>query len=101
MDREKRYKIRKSHLSTCRKTSPPIPAPSGEKGIQITSNKGVVHLKVDLALRRRVIWILLFLSGLTLLLLMSSLDDKVRSTTVDILLRMLQVLIFNECLPRK
>jgi hypothetical protein len=99
MDREQRYRIRKNHLSKRRKSIPPtasVPAAASNGNIQVSSRKGVIHLMMNLKLSHRILWILFFIFLLALLLLTTSLDDRLRSMAIDFLFGILQILLFKE-----
>lgn len=80
---------------THRRKSPALPQQE-EKGLKIYTQKGVIHLKLNLDLRRRDVWIILLITGLIFLLLASSIDENIRKVWMDALLGMLQLLIFSE-----
>lgn len=104
MDHKKQYRIRKSHPSKRGESQKPFHPSRGSYGkqgiITIASRQGMIHLKLNLVLRSRSIWFLLILSALILLLLASSLNERIRGLVVDILLGILQILIFNESTPK-
>lgn len=74
----------------------PPPPPAEPKGLQITSGKGALKIRINLTLRRKDAWLLILGACLVLLLLASSINEDIRSILVEALVGLLQVLIFGE-----
>lgn len=74
----------------------PPPAPAETRGLQITSGKGVLQVRINLTLRRKDAWVLILGGCMVLLLLASSINEDIRSVLVEALVGLLQVLIFGE-----
>jgi hypothetical protein len=73
----------------------PTPAPE-TNGLQVSTHRGALHIKLNLTVRRKVAWFILLAAGAALLLLASSLNEEIRSILIEALLALLQALIFGE-----
>ena len=74
----------------------PAARPEESKGLQITTARGTLHIRLNLTVRRKDAWLLLLTACALLLLLASSINEDLRSLLVDALIGLVQVLIFGE-----